>query len=128
MRSPHIIGAAALAVLVPLGLTACGGGETGSALPDNPDLTVEAFDIKFDKPSYTAPAGEVEVAYISEGQQVHSMVLEEPDGSRVPDFRLQVAPGKSVGGSVELTAGTYTMICDIPGHAAAGMVSELVVT
>ena len=88
---------------------------------------MQAFDIRFDKPAYTAPAGDVEVAYVSKGQQVHSMVLEAANGGRIPDFRLQVSPGKSVGGSVELTAGTYTMICDIPGHEAAGLVSELVV-
>ena len=89
---------------------------------------VRDLDIKFDKTAYTAPAGDVEVAYISKGQQVHSMVLMDAGGTRIPDFRLQVSPGKSVGGSVDLAAGTYTMICDIPGHEAAGMVAELVVS
>jgi plastocyanin len=129
MRTPTILRtAAAMGALLPLALAACGGGESGSALPANPDLTVQALDIKFDKPAYTAPAGDVEVAYVSKGQQVHSMVLLEANGDRIPDFRLQVSPGKSVGGSVELSAGTYTMICDIPGHEAAGMVAELVVS
>ena len=91
-----------MGVLLPLALAACGGGESGSALPANPDLSVQALDIKFDKPAYTAPAGDVEVAYVSKGQQVHSMVLEDADGDRIPDFRLQVSPGKSVGGSVDL--------------------------
>jgi plastocyanin len=128
MRPPTIFRtAAALGVLLPLALASCGGGESGSALPADPDLTVQALDIKFDKPAYAAPAGDVEVAYVSKGQQVHSMVLEDADGGRIPDFRLQVSPGKSVGGSVNLAAGSYVMICDIPGHEAAGMVSELVV-
>ena len=117
-----------MGALLPLALAACGGGESGSALPANPDLTVQALDIKFDKPAYTAPAGDVEVAYVSKGQQVHSMVLLQANGDRIPDFRLQVSPGKSTGGSVTLAAGTYTMICDIPGHEAAGMVAELVVS
>ena len=129
MRPPTIFRtAAALGLVLPLALSACGGGESGSALPADPDLSVQALDIKFDKPAYTAPAGDVEVAYVSKGQQVHSMVLLEANGDRIPDFRLQVSPGKSVGGSVDLAAGTYTMICDIPGHEAAGMVSELVVS
>jgi plastocyanin len=129
MRTSTILRtAAAMGALLPLALAACGGGESGSALPADPDLSVQAFDIRFDKAAYTAPAGEVEVAYVSKGQQVHSMLLEDANGDRIPDFRLQVSPGKSVGGSVELAAGTYTMICDIPGHEAAGMVAELVVS
>jgi uncharacterized cupredoxin-like copper-binding protein len=113
---------------IPAFLAACGGGESGSALPENPDLSVEAFDIRFDMKAYTAPAGDIAVAYVSQGQQVHSMVFEDADGARAGgDFRLQVAPGKSVGGTVSLQPGTYTMICDIPGHEAAGMVAQVTV-
>ena len=95
--------------------------------PPTPTSSVQALDIKFDKPAYTAPAGDVEVAYVSKGQQV---ALDGAGGRQRradPRPRLQVSPGQSVGGSVDLAAGTYTMICDIPGHEAAGMVSELVV-
>jgi plastocyanin len=112
-------------------VTACGGGENGSGggtVPAEPDLTVVALDVQFDQDSYSAAAGEIAIAYDSNGQQVHSMILEDASGARVPDFRLQVAPGKEVGGVVNLAAGSYTMICDIPGHKAQGMVAQLVVT
>jgi plastocyanin len=111
-------------------VTACGGGDSsgGGTVPSDPDLTVVALDVEFDQESYTAPAGEIAIAYDSNGQQVHSMVLDDANGTRVEDFRLQVAPGKAVGGVVDLPAGTYTMICDIPGHEALGMVAQLVVT
>jgi plastocyanin len=118
---------ATLALLV----TACGGGESASAsgtVPSDPDLTVVALDVEFDQESYSAEAGEIAIAFDSNGQQVHSMVFEDASGTRVPDFRLQVAPGKAVGGVVDLAAGSYTMICDIPGHEAQGMVAQLTVT
>ena len=121
--------ATGLLALVPLLGTACGGGETGSAgtVPANPNLRVIAEDIKFDQKAYSVPAGEVRIAFDSNGQQVHSMVFEDATGASVPDFRLQVAPGKEVGGALTLAAGSYTMICDIPGHEAAGMVATLTV-
>ena len=90
--------------------------------PANPDLSVQALDIKFDKPAYTAPAGDVEVAYVTKGQQVHSMVLEDANGDRIPDFRLQVAPGKSVGGSVDLRGRHLHADLRHPRPQAAGMV------
>ena len=78
--------------------------------PPTPTSRCIAEDIKFDKKAYAAPAGDVEVAYDSKGQQAHSMVLEDANGDEHPDFRLQVAPGKEVGRRRSSSpAGTYTM-------------------
>ena len=49
------------------------------------------------------------------------MLFRDANGNKVPAFRLVASPGKAVGGTVTLPAGTYTMYCDIPGHEAAGM-------
>ncbi len=128
-RPLRLLALAGLLATLPLVGVACGGGETGSAnpVPADPNLTVIALDIKFDQKAYTAPAGEVRIEYDSQGQQVHSMILQDAAGTRVPDFRLLVPPNKSVGGVVSLPAGSYTMICDIPGHEAAGMIAQLTV-
>jgi plastocyanin len=130
-RRPKLaLAAVGLLAVAPLLATACGGGETGSAgtVPANPNLRVIAEDIKFDQETYSVPAGEVRIAYDSNGQQVHSMVFQDATGENIPDFRLQVAPGKEVGGTLNLAAGSYTMICDIPGHEAAGMVATVTVS
>jgi uncharacterized cupredoxin-like copper-binding protein len=124
MRRTLASAAIGLALLTPL--ASCGGGESGSAVPANPDLSVLAEDIKFDQKSYdVGQAGVIDIAYKNDGQQVHSMVIEDADKKKLADFRLQVSPGTSVGGQIDLPAGTYTMICDIPGHEAAGMVATL---
>jgi uncharacterized cupredoxin-like copper-binding protein len=115
-----------LTLIVPI--AACGGGESGSAVPANPDLSVIGEDIKFDQKTYdVGQAGPIEIAYRNEGQQVHSMVFEDANKQKIPGFRLQVSPGKAVGGEIDLAAGTYTMICDIPGHEAAGMVAQVTI-
>ena len=36
-----------------------------------------------------------------------------------------MAPGETKEVSVNLPAGTYTFICDVPGHEEAGMVGTL---
>lgn len=44
------------------------------------------------------------------------------------DFHLHVQPGESaVGGLSALQAGTFEMLCTLPGHAQAGMRGELIV-
>lgn len=118
-----------LAMLAVAGATlvACGGGSSGSApVPANPDLTVIGLDIKFDKTEYTVAAGDVEVAYISEGQQVHNLIIQDANKAKVGKT-LKVGPGASVGGTYALAAGTYAMFCDIPGHKQS-MNAVLIVT
>ena len=41
-------------------------------------------------------------------------------------FKLSV--GDEATGTVELTPGTYTLFCDLPGHESAGMKATLTVT
>jgi plastocyanin len=94
-----------------------GGGETA-------DVVVHGTDaLKFDKTSYTARAGDVSIELTNDGNTAHTLLI---DGNA--DFKLQVASkGKTDNGTVQLTAGTYTIYCDVPGHRQAGMESTLVV-
>jgi uncharacterized cupredoxin-like copper-binding protein len=118
-------------VVVPaLALAACGGdgGSSSSAtVPPNPNLTVIAQEIKFDKKAYSIPSGEVRLAYPSEGTQTHTLVVQDPKGDNIPP-KLSVAPGKETGGVYRLAPGEYTLYCDITGHREAGMVASLTVT
>jgi plastocyanin len=91
-------------------------GGTGSA------LTVHATDqIKFDSESYEAEAGEVDVTYVNDGSQPHTLLIKG-----VGDFKLSI--GSEDEGTVELEPGDYTLYCDVAGHEAAGMVADLTVS
>ena len=121
--------AVTLVALVLVG--ACGGSSGGSSsnppAPANPDLTVHAEDIHFDKKAYTVKAGDVKIAYPNDGAQTHTLVVQNPSGDAV-GAKLRVAPGKETGGSYQLAPGTYTLYCDITGHREAGMQASLTVT
>ncbi len=120
--------AVTLVALVVVG--ACGGGGGSSSnppAPANPDLTVHAEDIHFDKKAYTIKAGDVKIAYPNDGAQVHTLVVQDPAGDAV-GAKLRVAPGKETGGTYQLAPGTYTLYCDITGHREAGMQASLTVT
>jgi plastocyanin len=127
MRSNHLRAAAAGALLV-LILTACSSGSTtasNSSTTPAADVTVQAKDtLKFDKSEYTAKAGAVSFAYINNGSMVHTLLIDGKDG-----FKLQVdKSGEVKVGSADLTAGTYTLYCDIGGHRSAGMEAKLTVS
>jgi plastocyanin len=126
MRSNYLRVAAAGTLVVLL--TACGGGSTtasNSSTTPAADVTVQAKDtLKFDKSEYTAKAGTVSFAYINNGSIVHTLLIDGKDG-----FKLQVdQSGEVKVGSTDLTAGTYTLYCDIVGHRSAGMEAKLTVS
>jgi uncharacterized cupredoxin-like copper-binding protein len=116
--------------LVALPLAACGGDDGGSGGDGGGDtlpagaLEVVALDIAFDSEEYAATAGDVTIAYVSDGQQPHSLIVVDDDDEQIGD-RLAVDPGDTDTGTYELAAGSYALICDIPGHREAGMVATL---
>ena len=122
---------AGLALAARLAVAACGGGSSGSSAkptaPANPDLTVHAQEIKFDKKAYTVHGGEVKIAYPNDGVQTHTLVVQDPKGDKVGET-LRVNPGQVTGGVYQLAPGEYTLYCDITGHREAGMVASLTVT
>jgi len=92
--------------------------------PGPPDITIHAFDLGFTERRVTAPAGQIKIAEVDDGQIAHTLLL---DG--VPDFKLMVSGhGQQAEAPVTLTPGTYTYYCDVPGHRQAGMEGTLLVT
>jgi plastocyanin len=129
LRHPRLALVLATGALV-LVTAACGSDDGGSTAPppENPDLVIVApGGLKWEKDAYTASAGDLEVLFRNDDAQSHSLLFKDADGDQVGP-RLLLGPGQASGETVSLAAGTYEVYCDIPGHAAAGMVSELTVS
>lgn len=102
-------------------LAACGGGsDSSSDAPDAPleaDVTVIAVDpLAWDKPDYTASAGEIVIATVNDSSQPHNLRIIGPDGGELPVALDIPSNGDQDSTSVTIDAGAYTLICTIPGH------------
>ena len=123
-RLLFVLSILAVAVIV-LGITAT---VTRSAAPEDVPLR-EPFVVSLSLSEFqiggnlTAPAGRVILEASNDDSTVHNLVIR--GGSlRTPDF----APGESSQLDLgELGPGTFEILCDIPGHAEAGMVSTITV-
>ena len=100
-------------------LSACGGGTSAPAqtIPSDAGLIVKNVkSIRFDKSEYSAAAGNVKVVTVNEDTVRHTLLIIK-DGIKVPNFKLVVAQEGAIDvGEVNLAAGSYTLICDVPGH------------
>lgn len=107
-----LLGAASLV------LAACGGGGASS------EVSLLGTDsLEFEPNEVTAPAGEVEFELTSEEGVEHTLVIEELDDEQV----AAADAGETDSGQTELSAGSYTLYCDIEGHREAGMEATLTV-
>ena len=112
----------ALAVVaLPMAITACGSGGSGSSSNTVPaDVGLEVIagpGIRWDKSDYTATAGTVKVALLNRDDQFHTMVIKAADGTVEPPGELEVAKSGAIKtGEYKLAAGTYKILCLVPGH------------
>ena len=84
-----------------------------------PTVTLTEFSISPDP--LTVPAGATALVVRNEGTVEHNLSI---DGVASP----MLAPGES--GELDLTGlapGTYTMVCDVAGHAGAGMTGTVTI-
>ena len=120
-RTPLLTQAAAAA----LGtiLVGCGGSDdAASGCTADSTVTVHASDdLKFDKESYDATNGCVQIDYVNDGSTAHTLVIK---GDSEFD---KLSIGSKDSGTADLDPGTYTIYCDISGHEAAGMEATLTV-
>lgn len=111
----------ALPFLVAIGLlTSCGGGTSApvETLPAGALVVKAISGLRFDAAEYgPVKAGDVLIGYSNEDSIRHTLILAK-DNTKVANYKLVVAKKGSVdSGTVTLDAGTYTVICDVPGHA-----------
>ncbi|MEX0847354.1 MAG: sulfocyanin-like copper-binding protein [Ilumatobacteraceae bacterium] len=104
-----------------LGLAACGGGGGSSSsdtIPADADVVVKAIDgIKWDQSSYSATAGDVVIAAVNVSSLPHNLYIVAADGTQLPNMLDLTSKGKVATETVTLSAGEYTLICTVPGHA-----------
>jgi plastocyanin len=132
MSTTRAVVAFALAGLVAAGCGGGGGGGGGAsdsvtvtAPPGGgtPSLTIDAHDVYLTPKRVKAPAGKLEIHYVEQGSQQHTLVI---DG--VKGFKLEVGPGsKEKSAIVDLQPGVYSYYCTIPGHRAQGMQGTITV-
>lgn len=154
MTNSRFLALASFAVAASLGLAACGPGDSAAPSGDSPasdpgvggatSLTVVTLDtFRFEPADVSASAGAtVSLMLDNTGQtQEHSWVLlpagaTSADAMALPDpppddqilWELRVNPGETATGTFQApAAGTYIVVCAVPGHAAGGMLGSLTV-
>lgn len=107
-------------LVLPVVLAACGGGSSGPAetVPAGALVVTAVPSLRFDAEQYgPVKAGEVTFGYVNEDSVRHTLILAKDD-TKVANFKLEIKQKGNVdSGAVTLEAGTYQLICDVPGHA-----------
>jgi plastocyanin len=115
-----------LVVLVALVVALTAGGSSDSSSDPSSDAAagvVSMIEMAFIPDPIDVTSDEARLRIVNDGLVPHSFVVPElgkgtpdldPDAEMTLDFR-------------EVTPGTYTVICDIPGHREAGMETELII-
>lgn len=87
-------------------------------------LAADPSALAFDAKELTAKPGEVTIDFDNPSAIPHNVVIEE-DGKELAGFEPITEGEKSE--TANLTAGTYTFFCSVPGHREAGMEGTLTV-
>jgi plastocyanin len=101
-------------------LAACGGGGSSTptdTVPAGATVIKAVAGLRFDANQYgPISAGDITFGYVNDDSIRHTLILAKGD-TKVANFKLEVRrKGDVDSGTVTLDAGTYTVICDVPGH------------
>jgi plastocyanin len=107
-------------------LAACGGGGGSSQPAGSTKVTMSEY--KFVPSTISVPSGKVVLYLVNTGSASHDMVIRDSSGSTVGRSDLVSAGDSFVFTVSNLAAGTYSFICDQPGHEASGMKGTLTAT
>jgi uncharacterized cupredoxin-like copper-binding protein len=135
----------ALAVAIPLALSACGGGDdtssdTAAATTESTSTSTTASggggggaassvdisetEYKLDPADPTAGSGNVTFNVSNDGGVTHAL---EVEGNGVEEETDDIQPGSSAKLSVDLQPGSYEIYCPIDDHKGLGMEGTLTV-
>ena len=101
-------------------LTACTGGGTQGGAPPGTTITVTETEFKMTPKDLKAKPGKVTFQVKNAGAVEHNFIIEKTT------IKIEaIQPGETKTASGDLKAGQYKVVCNIPGHAEAGMVATL---
>lgn len=100
------------------------GEEAGKEAGTTLHVEASATALAFNTTELEAEAGEVTIDFKNPSAIPHNVVIEE-DGKELAGFE-PIAEGEE-SETANLKPGTYTFLCTVPGHAAAGMEGTLTV-
>jgi plastocyanin len=111
-------------VVVAAGAVAYGGDDDDG---DDPAAAggarVAMTEYAFDPDPITVDADDPDLQVVNEGTIDHNLLV-RTIGKGAPDL----GPGESFTLDLDgIEPGTYPVVCDLPGHTEAGMVTELIV-
>src|SRR3954462_8835606 len=129
----------AVSAMVLLGTVACSTPSSSSSAGGSTTGGVSATekDFSIDLASTSAPAGSVTFNISNEGPSTHEFVVIKTDDApdalptkngvvdedkvKPVDEQEDIAPGTTATLTTNLDAGSYVIICNLPGHYEAGM-------
>lgn len=117
--------AATLAAIAATGLISACGGASG---PPAGSIQVTMTEFKFDPSDIHVKAGKLTFYLVNSGSVAHNMIIQDSSGTRVAGSELVSAGDTFVFTVDDLPAGNYSIVCDVQGHAAAGMKGTLEAT
>ncbi|MEV5751834.1 iron uptake system protein EfeO [Actinoallomurus sp. NPDC052308] len=126
MRPVHVLAAAGAALISLSTLSACGKDDAAGAKGGSGAIEVTATDSSCDLGAKTASAGAVTFKVTNKGSQVNELEILAPDGKIVTE-RENIGPGTGAEVTVQLSAGTYKVMCSA-GMTGKGPSQPLTVT
>lgn len=98
------------------------GWSVPSPSPGARELRVVADEFSFSPAELEVEVGEtVNLVLVNEGQLPHDLTIP------ALGFSIAAGPGATASGALTVDRpGTYTFVCTVPGHRAAGMIGSLV--
>jgi uncharacterized cupredoxin-like copper-binding protein len=131
----HTLVLAAAAILV--GVTSCGGGDDSQQAETTGAIDVTMKEFTVEPSPTTATAGQVTFNVANVGNQKHELVVvktnrradellegDEADETGAVDEIGDLPPGTTKTLAVELKAGHYALLCNLPGHYKAGQSAD----
>jgi iron uptake system component EfeO len=126
MRPVHVLAAASAAIVSLATLSACGKDDKGGAKGGTGAIEVTATDSSCDVGAKSAAAGAVTFKVTNKGSQVNELEILAPDGKIVSE-RENIGPGTGAEVTVQLSAGTYKVMCSA-GMTGKGPSQPITVT
>jgi uncharacterized cupredoxin-like copper-binding protein len=126
---------AALTCVLAIAATSCGGSGSGGGATG--DVVVTLKDFSLTSTPGSSSAGDITFGIQNDGPSAHEFVIlrtdDAPDAlpvenGLIPEDQIDlvdeaedIAPGTSTSLSVNLTPGSYVLVCNLPAHYEAGM-------